>query len=121
MPGYGYAKAGKAMAAAWTRIVFTYLRGRPNLRRVYLLIDSRHGLMANDREIMELLDRAAVSYQLVLTKTDKLKPDETGIALTAASAAIRRHPAAHPEVLVTSAETGLGLPALRAEIAGLMA
>jgi GTP-binding protein len=121
MPGYGYHKAGKAAAKSWTQMVFSYLRGRANLRRVYLLVDSRRGLMATDREVMDLLDRAAVSYQLVLTKTDQLKPDEMGIALAAATGAVRRHPAAHPEVLVSSSETGAGLPILRAEIAGLVA
>jgi GTP-binding protein len=121
MPGYGYAKAGKALAEAWTRLVFTYLRGRPNLRRVYLLIDTRHGIMAKDREVMDLLDKAAVSYQLVLTKADKLKPAEIEAVQQAVTASIRRRPAAYPEAIVTSSETGDGLPLLRAEIAGLMA
>ena len=121
MPGYGYAKAGKAMAAAWTRMVFTYLRSRSNLRRVYLLLDSRRGAMANDLELMELLDRAAVSSQVVLTTADQLKPAELEASQGGVTAVIRRHPAAHPEVLVTSSETGTGLPILRAEIAGLVA
>lgn len=119
MPGYGYARAPKADVAAWQRLAFDYLRGRPNLRRVYVLIDARHGLKDNDREALSLLDKAAVSYQIVLTKADKLKAGELDAVLAAAADAIRKRPAAHPEVLATSAETGLGIPELRAEIAAL--
>jgi GTP-binding protein len=110
MPGYGFARAAKADVATWQRLAFDYLRGRPNLRRVYLLIDARHGLKANDLDALKRLDKAAVSYQIVLTKADKLK----------AAAAIRRHPAAHPEIIATSAATGAGIDVLRAEIAALV-
>jgi GTP-binding protein len=119
MPGYGYARAPKDKVAAWTKLVFNYLRGRAGLRRVYVLIDARHGLKENDLEALKLLDKAAVSYQVVLTKADKLKRSELDAVLAATREAIRKHPAAHPEVLVTSAETGAGIDALRAEIAAL--
>ena len=119
LPGYGYARVSKADSARWTELVFAYLRGRPNLRRVILLIDSRRGLLDNDLEAMALLDQAAVSYQLVLTKSDKLKPKElTEIADEIANQA-KRHGAAHPEILATSAETGQGIPELRAALAAL--
>lgn len=121
MPGYGFAQAPKAQVEDWTRLVFSYLRGRPNLRRVYLLIDSRHGLKPVDTEVLDMLDKAAVSYQLVLTKADKIAKEETGrpvAAIVAATAdAIRKRPAAHPVILVTSSEKGWGVDALRAEIA----
>ena len=117
MPGYGYARVSKSEVAAWTKLVFDYLRGRANLRRVYLLVDARHGIKANDREALDLLDKAAVSYQVVLTKADKLKPAERAAVLAATKAAIARRPAAHPDVILTSAEKGEGLPLLRAEIA----
>ena len=119
MPGYGYARAPKADVAAWQRLAFDYLRGRPNLRRVYVLIDARHGLKDNDREALSLLDKAAVSYQILLTKADKLKAGELDAVVAAATDAIRKRPAAHPELLATSAETGLGIPELRAEIAAI--
>jgi GTP-binding protein len=119
LPGYGYAKAPKTDIARWTTLMRDYLRGRPGLKRVFLLIDSRHGPKPNDIEIMDSLDGAAQSYQIVLTKVDK--PDEPSIAAAraAAAAAIARRPAAHPEVLVVSAHSGLGLDELRAEIAAL--
>jgi GTP-binding protein len=119
MPGYGYAKAPKAQVAAWTRLIFDFLRGRTTLRRVYVLIDARHGLKANDLEVLDLLDKAAVSYQLVLTKIDKLKPDAVPRVIEETRAAIAKHPAAHPEVLATSVETGGGIDLLRAEAAAL--
>ncbi len=119
MPGYGYAEAGRAAVEAWTRTVFAYLRGRANLRRVFLLIDARHGLKPNDIEVMQLLDRAAVSYQIVLTKADKTKPAELAATAKLVAAGIARHPAAYPEIIVTSTESGAGIEALRAEIAGL--
>jgi len=119
LPGYDYARVSKADSARWTELVFAYLRGRPNLRRVILLIDSRRGLLDNDLEAMALLDQAAVSYQLVLTKADKLKPKElTEIANEIANQS-KRHGAAHPEILATSAETGQGIPELRTALAAL--
>ncbi|MCC6736192.1 MAG: YihA family ribosome biogenesis GTP-binding protein [Bauldia sp.] len=119
MPGYGYAAAGKALAEAWTKLVFAYLRGRPNLRRAYVLVDSRHGLKPNDLDVMKLLDRAAVSYQVVLTKADKPKAAELATVMRTVAAALKLRAAAHPEVILTSSETGLGIPLLRAEIAAL--
>jgi GTP-binding protein len=117
MPGYGYAKAPKDKIAAWTELVRAYLRGRPGLRRVFLLVDARHGLKPADETVMRLLDEAAVSYQLVLTKADKVKPDALTALVAATAETIRPRPAAHPEVLVTSAAEGHGLDALRAAIA----
>lgn len=116
MPGYGYAEAPQDVVARWTRLVGRYLSGRPSLRRVLLLIDSRHGLKPADREVMAALDRAAVSYQLVLTKADKVKNPETVREMVAEDA--RRHPAAHPHVLVTSSAKGLGTAELRAAVRG---
>lgn len=117
MPGYGYAEAPKDLIREWGRLVNDYLRGRPTLKRVLVLVDSRHGLKAVDREIMDLLDRAAVSYQIVLTKADKVKPT----ALAAVSALVaeegRKHPAAHPELIPTSSETKAGIAELRAAVA----
>lgn len=119
LPGYGYAKIERKKVHAWTRLVKDYLRGRPNLRRILLLIDSRHGLKENDREIMGMLDEAAVNYQLVLTKLDKLKvaDREKIIKKTAADAA--KNVACHPVILATSSEKGWGIAEVRAEIAQL--
>jgi GTP-binding protein len=119
MPGYGYARAPKKLVASWTRLVFDFLRGRVGLRRVYVLIDARHGLKDNDLEALKLLDEAAVSYQIVLTKADKLKPAERERVVAETEAGIATHPAAHPEVLTTSAAEGAGIDLLRAEIAAL--
>ena len=119
MPGYGYARAPKAEVAKWQSLAFDYLRGRPNLRRIYVLVDARHGVKDNDLEALKLLDKAAVSYQIVLTKADKLKPADLDAVVERTKAAIARRPAAHPEILVTSAETGAGIDMLRAEIAAL--
>ena len=119
LPGYGFARASKAQSEQWAGLIFEYLRGRPNLRRVILLIDSRRGLLENDVEVMTLLDRAAVSYQLILTKTDKLKPDELADVGSRVAAASRTHGAAHPDLIATSAITGEGIPELRAELAAL--
>ncbi len=119
MPGYGYAKAGKADIKRWTGLVRDYLRGRAALKRVVLLIDARHGLKPHDKEVMDALDTAAVNYQIVLTKADKLKPTEAEAVAAATRAAIVKRPAAHPEVILTSAETGMGIEQLRAEIAAL--
>jgi GTP-binding protein len=111
MPGYGFAEAPKEVVRRWTRLVGDYLRGRPNLKRVLLLIDARHGAKPVDRDVMALLDGSAVSYQLVLTKADKVKAIDEARALAAAEA--RARPAAHPEVLATSAAKGVGIPELR--------
>jgi GTP-binding protein len=121
MPGYGFAKAPKDKVDAWTRLVRDYLRGRPNLVRVFLLIDARHGIKSADQPIMELLDEAAVSYQVVLTKIDKLKPREVDAVLAATTASLEKHAAAYATLIVTSSETGSGIPELRAEIAALAA
>ena len=116
LPGYGFAKVSRVAARKFQNLGRAYLRGRPNLRRVFLLIDSRHGLKPPDAEAMDALDAAAVSYQLVLTKTDKLRggPAEAASAVTQA---VARRPAAFPRVAVTSATSGAGLTELRAEIA----
>jgi GTP-binding protein len=116
MPGYGYAQAPKDQVDDWTRLVFDYLRGRASLKRVYLLIDARHGIKNNDEEVMGMLDRAAVSYQLVLTKTDKIKPLAAAKLLAETSALIVRRPAAYPQVLSSSSEKGEGLIELRGAI-----
>ena len=117
MPGYGYAQAPKDQVDAWTKLVFDYLRGRATLKRVYVLIDSRHGIKKNDEEVLDLLDKAAVSYQIVLTKTDKIK--EAGVPRLIAESAerIRKRPAAYPEIIATSSEKGKGLDDLRQTIA----
>ncbi|MDF1631721.1 ribosome biogenesis GTP-binding protein YihA/YsxC [Mycoplana sp. MJR14] len=116
MPGYGYAQAPKEQVDAWTKLVFDYLRGRSTLKRVYVLVDSRHGIKKNDEEVFDLLDKAAVSYQIVLTKTDKIK--EAGVPRLVAETTekVRKRPAAYPEVLSTSSEKGRGLDTLRAAI-----
>ncbi|CDN52439.1 Probable GTP-binding protein EngB [Neorhizobium galegae bv. officinalis bv. officinalis str. HAMBI 1141] len=117
MPGYGYAKAPKETVDAWTRLVFDYLRGRATLKRVYVLIDSRHGIKKNDDEVLDLLDKAAVSYQIVLTKTDKIKEPAVVKLLAETQEKIRKHPAAFPFVLSTSSEKGKGIDELRQAIA----
>ena len=117
LPGYGFARASRSDARRFQDLGRAYLRGRPNLRRVYLLIDARHGLKSTDAEALDALDQAAVSYQLVLTKTDKLKPAEAQAMVEATATKVARRPAAFPRVLGTSAETGFGLPDLRAEVA----
>jgi GTP-binding protein len=119
MPGYGYAKAPKSLVAGWTQLIHDYLRGRPQLKRVMLLIDSRHGLKGSDREIMTLLDKAAVSYQAVLTKADKPKSGDLSKVMRETEAELKKHPAAHPVVLATSAVEGLGIEELRAAITEL--
>ena len=120
MPGYGFAKAPKAQVEQWTKLVFDYLRGRPTLKRVYVLIDARHGIKANDDEVMRLLDKAAVSYQVVLTKTDKIKPPAIRKLEAQTLEALKKHPAAYPEVIATSSEKRQGLPDLMAAIAALI-
>ncbi len=119
MPGYGYARAGKAVKQDWQGLMFDYLRGRPTLRRVMLLLDARIELKDADTEVMDLLDRAAVTFQLVLTKADAVKPEALARKLAEVTALARRHAAAYPEVVVTSSETGQGIAELRAAIAGL--
>jgi GTP-binding protein len=116
LPGYGYAKVSKTQKAAWTDLVFAYLQGRPNLKRVMVLVDARHGLKDSDREVMEMLDVAAVSYQVVLTKCDKLKPGELKTRETEVIEALRKHVAAHPRLVLTSSVTGDGIADLRREI-----
>jgi len=118
LPGYGYAAASKSAVAAWTRLVHHYLRARGSLRRVCLLIDSRHGIKEPDRPIMQLCDWAGLSYQAVLTKVDKLGPAARAATAEAVCAELSKHSAAHPEIHLTSAEQGLGIAALRATVAG---
>lgn len=120
MPGYGYAAVAKDRVAAWTRLIRAYLRGRANLARVYVLIDARHGLKENDLDVLGLLDTAAVSYQVVLTKADEPKADDLGRRLDETVAALSRRPAAFPLVRPTSSRTGVGVPELRADIARLL-
>lgn len=119
LPGYGYAKVSRKDVEAWTKLTRDFLRGRSVLRRVCLLIDSRHGLKSTDLEVMDLLDEAAVIYQIVLTKTDKIKPTALDIVREKTAAAIVRRPAAHPFVRATSSEKGDGIAELRAELATL--
>ena len=117
LPGYGFARVSKTVADKFQDLGRAYLRGRVNLKRVYLLIDARHGLKSVDTEALDALDVAAVSYQIVLTKADKIKPAEVEAVVAATQKAIAKRPAAFPKVLATSSEKGNGLPELRAEIA----
>jgi GTP-binding protein len=117
MPGYGYARAAKSEIKGWTRLIRDYLRGRRELKRVFLLVDARHGIKPNDIETMKLLDEAAVSYQVVLTKADKPKATELAAVQAKVGAILAKHPAAYPVVLTTSARGGSGLPELRAAVA----
>ncbi len=119
LPGYGFAKAPKPVVERWTRLTKNYLRGRVNLKRVLLLIDARHGLKAVDEGIMKALDEAAVSYQVVLTKADKLKPSESEARVAEVSNAIKRRPAAFPIVALTSSAKGDGIAEIRAAITQL--
>jgi GTP-binding protein len=125
LPGYGFAKASKTATSKFQNLGRAYLRGRPNLKRVYLLIDSRHGLKREDAEALDALDAAAVSYQIVLTKADKLRPASEIDKVSAATLkAVAKRPAAFPRIAATSSEKGTGIPELRAEIAlaaGLLA
>lgn len=120
MPGYGYAKAPKDKVEAWGRLVRDYLRGRTTLKRVMVLIDSRHGLKGEDFPVLASLDEAAVSYQIVLTKADKLSATALRAVLAKVQAVAASHPAAYPVVHATSSQTGLGIDLLRAEIAALL-
>jgi GTP-binding protein len=121
MPGYGFAKAPKEKVEAWTALVKDYLRGRPTLVRVLLLIDARHGLKPVDDEIMKMLDSAGVTFQIVLTKADKISPKALAHIVAATEAALVAHPAGFPGIIATSSETGLGLEELRASLATLIA
>lgn len=120
MPGYGYAQAPEKMVKQWQKLIFTYLQGRVNLKRVFVLIDSRHGIKKVDEEIMDLLDKAAVTYQFVLTKTDKISAAELSRVIERTQAVIKGHPAAYVELIATSSEKGRGIDDLRAEIAKLI-
>ena len=121
MPGYGFAAVSKDKVQAWTSLIHAFLRGRANLARVFVLIDGRHGLKEIDEAVLTTLDKAAVSYQVVLTKADELKVGELERRVAETAAAIRRRPAAFPEVHPSSSRTGLGVPELRAGIARLLA
>jgi GTP-binding protein len=119
LPGYGYAKASKTMTAEWQKLIFSYLRGRASLRRVSLLIDARRGVLDLDKEVMCLLDEAAVSFGVVLTKIDKLSPEEIATVVAATDAEARKHTAAFPEICATSAFRGMGLDPLKVQLAAL--
>jgi GTP-binding protein len=121
MPGYGYAAVAKAKSASWGRLVRDYLRGRPSLLRVFVLVDGRHGLKESDHETMRALDAAAVSYAVVLTKRDEVKAVDREPRIAATLEALRKHVAAYPDVLFTSARSGEGVAELRAHIAKLLA
>jgi len=120
MPGYGYAAVSKAKVEAWTDVIINYLKGRANLARVYVLIDGRNGVKDVDRDVMNLLDTAAVSYALVLTKHDEVKKAEGEKILAATRLEIAKRPAAYPEIIFTSSRTGNGIPDLRTAIARLL-
>jgi GTP-binding protein len=119
MPGYGFAQAAKSVKEDWQGLMFDFLRGRPTLRRIVLLMDSRIEVKDNDHAVMDLLDRAAVTFQLVLTKADSVKPDALAAKQDEINALARKHAAAFPITVTTSSQTGLGLETLRAELAGL--
>ncbi|MFT3971985.1 MAG: ribosome biogenesis GTP-binding protein YihA/YsxC [Amaricoccus sp.] len=119
LPGYGFAEAPKAVVARWQELMRAYLAGRVTLRRAFLLVDARHGPKPVDEEIMTLLDRSAVTFQAVLTKADKPGASDLAAAVAATKATLAKHPAAFPEIIVTSSETGRGLATLRATVADL--
>jgi GTP-binding protein len=121
MPGYGYAAVAKTKVKAWTALIHAFLRGRRSLARVYLLVDARHGLKETDDAVLKTLDESAVSYQVVLTKMDQVKQADREARIAATAAALARHPAAYPDVLVTSARTGTGIAELRGAVARLLA
>jgi GTP-binding protein len=120
MPGYGYAAAAKTKIKAWTDLIHAFLMGRANLARVYLLIDARHGLKPVDDAVLATLDKAAVNYQVVLTKTDEVKAADLAARVAATTAALARHPAAYPEIALTSSHSDAGIAELRAAIARLL-
>lgn len=119
LPGYGYAEAPVAVVEKWQRLLKAYLSGRQTLRRAFVLIDARHGVKKVDEDILKLLDQSAVTFQVVLTKADKVRAAERGKILDQVRAALSKHPAAYPEIIVTSSEKGDGIPTLRAIIATL--
>jgi GTP-binding protein len=120
MPGYGYASAPKTQVASWTALIHKFLQGRASLGRVYVLIDARHGLKDVDLDVLKTLDKSAVSYQVVLTKSDQVKRTELDATIAATTAALATHPAAFPDVLLTSSRTGAGMPELRAAMVRLL-
>jgi len=120
LPGYGFAKAPESTVKNWQRLIMAYLQGRVNLKRVFLLIDSRHGIKKVDADIMEMLDKAAVTYQIVLTKIDKISDKELASVIKKTADEIKKHAAAYPKILATSSEKNVGLEDLRAEINTLM-
>jgi GTP-binding protein len=119
LPGYGFAEAPRSQVDAWNRLMLDYLRRRANLKRVFLLIDARRGIGQVDKDVLDLLDKSAVNYQVVLTKTDKIRKSDIAPVIDSALAALKKRPAAHPRVMATSSEKGLGLEDLRAEISAL--
>ena len=119
LPGYGYAQAPEKQVKSWNELVFTYLKGRPTLRRVFLLIDSRHGVTKKDEEVMTMLDKAPVVFQVIMTKCDKPNKTELTKNRAAVEAAIKKHTAAYPEVIVTSSQKDIGLDEVRSQIAEL--
>lgn len=120
MPGYGYASAPKTKVAAWTALIHKFLQGRANLARVYVLIDSRHGFKDVDLDVLKTLDKSAVSYQIVLTKSDQVKAGDLQTTIDAVKTALAKHPAAFPDVLATSSRGGAGMPELRAAMVKLL-
>jgi GTP-binding protein len=120
MPGYGYAQAPKTKVAAWTALIHKFLQGRASLARVYVLVDARHGLKDVDRDVLTTLDKAAVSYQLVLTKADQVKAELLQACIAQTEAALAKHPAAYPQVLAISSRSGTGIAELRAAIVRLL-
>lgn len=119
LPGYGYAEAPVAVVEKWQRLLKAYLSGRATLRRAFVLIDTRHGAKQVDEDIMKLLDSAAVPFQVIMTKADKVREKDRDAALDRTRAALAKHPAAFPEIILTASETGIGIATLRATIAGL--
>ncbi len=119
LPGYGYAKVSRSKVADWTELTQDFLRGRSTLARLYLLVDARHGFKPSDHEMMDMLDESALSYQIILTKADKLKPNQQLTMLAATEAVAKKRRAAHPEVLLTSAGKNIGIAALRSRMAAL--
>jgi len=121
MPGYGYARAPKSQVKGWNQLIYDYLRGRAQLKRVFLLIDARHGIKNTDQDALALMDEAAVSYQVVLTKIDKISAAQLKRVQQETAAQLAKHPAAHPEIIATSSEKRLGISELRAAITELIA
>lgn len=120
LPGYGYAKVSRSLVKEWTKLLKSYLRGRPNLRRAFVLVDSRHGIKDSDRDIMTMMDDCAVPYQIVLTKIDKIKKSDLEKVLAKTQEQIRKNIAAHPIIIATSSTKGDGMAELRATIADLV-